>query len=60
VPVPSLPPIVGDLVPPELLNGIIQYAFAGQPGGGPAVPCRQQGRYDFGGEVTQYPHVNDR
>ena len=23
-------------------------------------PCRPQGPYDFGGEVTQYPHVNER
>jgi phospholipid/cholesterol/gamma-HCH transport system substrate-binding protein len=60
VPVPTLPPIVGDLVPPDLLNRVVQYAFAGQPGGGPAPPCRQQGRYDFGGEVTQYPHVNEK
>ncbi|MCW3012790.1 MAG: hypothetical protein JWO90_3194 [Solirubrobacterales bacterium] len=31
--------------------------------GGPATqtaapPCRQQGKFDFGGELTQYPHVN--
>jgi hypothetical protein len=51
---------VGDLIPPELLNNVIQFAFAGQPGGGPAPPCRAQGSYDFGGEVTQYPHVNER
>ena len=23
-----------------------------------APPCRQQGKFDFGGELTQYPHVN--
>ena len=23
----------------------------------PAPPCRQQGKFDFGGEQTQYPHV---
>jgi phospholipid/cholesterol/gamma-HCH transport system substrate-binding protein len=60
VPLPPLPPAVGDLVPAALLQNIIQFAFAGQNGGGPAVPCRLQGRYDFGGEVTQYPHVNER
>jgi virulence factor Mce-like protein len=60
VPALPLPPVVGDLVPPDLLNRVIQYAFAGQPGGGPAAPCRPQGSYDFGGEVTQYPHVNER
>jgi phospholipid/cholesterol/gamma-HCH transport system substrate-binding protein len=57
VPASPLPPIVGDLVPPELLSRVIQYAFAGGPA---APPCRLQDRYDFGGEVTQYPHVNDR
>jgi phospholipid/cholesterol/gamma-HCH transport system substrate-binding protein len=51
---------VGDLISDELLARIVEFAFAGQNGGGPAVPCRLQGRYDFGGEVTQYPHVNDR
>jgi phospholipid/cholesterol/gamma-HCH transport system substrate-binding protein len=56
-----LPPAVGDLIPDELLDRIVQFAFAGQPGvNGPAPPCRLQGRYDFGGEITQYPHVNDR
>jgi hypothetical protein len=60
VPLPPLPPAVGDLVPDTLLQNIIQFAFAGQNGGGPAVPCRLQGRYDFGGVVTQYPHVNAR
>jgi phospholipid/cholesterol/gamma-HCH transport system substrate-binding protein len=60
VPLPPLPPAVGNLVPPELLNRVIQFAFAGNPGNVPAPPCRQQGRFSFGGEVTQYPHVNDR
>jgi phospholipid/cholesterol/gamma-HCH transport system substrate-binding protein len=60
VPAAPLPPIIGNLVPADLLNRINQFAFAGDPGGGPAPPCRLQGRYDFGGEVTQYPHVNDR
>ena len=57
VPAPPLPPSVGDLVPQDLLNRIVQFAFAGQPGvNGPAPPCRLQGRYNFGGELTQYPH----
>jgi phospholipid/cholesterol/gamma-HCH transport system substrate-binding protein len=61
LPAPPLPPSVGDLVPQELLNRIIQFAFAGQPGGNvPAPPCRLQGPYNFGGEITQYPHVNAR
>jgi phospholipid/cholesterol/gamma-HCH transport system substrate-binding protein len=60
VPVPPLPPVIGDLVPDDLLANIQQYAFAGAGSTMPAPPCRLQGKYDFGGEVTQYPHVNDR
>jgi phospholipid/cholesterol/gamma-HCH transport system substrate-binding protein len=60
VPLPPLPPAVGNLVPQDLLNRIILFAFAGNPAHVPAPPCRQQGRFNFGGEVTQYPHVNDR
>jgi phospholipid/cholesterol/gamma-HCH transport system substrate-binding protein len=60
VPLPPLPPAVGDLVPDELLANILEFAFAGAGRAAPAPPCRQQGRYDFGGEVTQYPHVNER
>jgi phospholipid/cholesterol/gamma-HCH transport system substrate-binding protein len=59
VPLPPLPPIVGDLVPPALLANVIQYAFA-PSGSATAPPCRLQGAYDFGGEVTQYPHVNEK
>jgi phospholipid/cholesterol/gamma-HCH transport system substrate-binding protein len=56
-PLPPLPPSVGDLVPTELLNNIVTYAFLGTQRGGAAPPCRLQGKYNFGGEVTQYPHV---
>ncbi len=60
LPVP-LPPPVEELVSQDLLNRIVQFAFAGSPGGdGPAPPCRLQGPYNFGGEITQYPHVNPR
>jgi phospholipid/cholesterol/gamma-HCH transport system substrate-binding protein len=59
-PLPPLPPAVGNLVPPALLNNIIQFAFGGTNGGGAAPPCRPQGPYNFGGEVTQYPHVRAR
>jgi phospholipid/cholesterol/gamma-HCH transport system substrate-binding protein len=60
-PLPPLPPVVGDLVPDDLLNNIVQFAFNGTNGTGvTAPPCRLQGRYDFGGEVTQYPHVRER
>jgi phospholipid/cholesterol/gamma-HCH transport system substrate-binding protein len=61
VPELPLPPAVGELVPQDLLDRIVQFAFAGSPGGdGPAPPCRLQGPYNFGGEITQYPHVNER
>jgi phospholipid/cholesterol/gamma-HCH transport system substrate-binding protein len=61
VPDLPLPPPVAELVPQDLLDRIVEFAFAGSPGGdGPAPPCRLQGPYDFGGEITQYPHVNER
>jgi phospholipid/cholesterol/gamma-HCH transport system substrate-binding protein len=59
VPAVPLPPPLADLVPQDLLDRVIEFAFAGQPGSnGPAPPCRNQGPYNFGGEITQYPHVN--
>jgi virulence factor Mce-like protein len=60
IPLPPLPPAVGDLVPIELLNNIIQFAYGGTNGTAAAPPCRLQSPYDFGGEVTQYPHVRAR
>jgi virulence factor Mce-like protein len=60
LPVP-LPPGTPELVPQDLLDRIVEFAFAGEPGGdGPAPPCRLQGPYNFGGEITQYPHVRAR
>jgi phospholipid/cholesterol/gamma-HCH transport system substrate-binding protein len=60
IPLPPLPPAVGDLIPADLLANIVQFAFNGTNGSGTAPPCRLQGPYDFGGEVTQYPHVRAR
>ncbi len=61
VPALPLPPVLGDLVPQDLLDRVVQFAFSGSAGGaGVAPPCVNQGPYNFGGEVTQYPHVNDR
>jgi phospholipid/cholesterol/gamma-HCH transport system substrate-binding protein len=61
VPLPPLPPILGPvLIPNELLNNIVTYAFLGTQRGGAAVPCRLQGKFNFGGEITQYPHVRER
>ena len=59
-PVPLPVPIPTDLIPAQLLDQIIEFGFAGRPGSQTAVPCRWQGPYTFGGETTQYPHVNER
>jgi phospholipid/cholesterol/gamma-HCH transport system substrate-binding protein len=59
-PVPLPVPIAPGLIPDQLLDQIIEFGFAGRPGSQTAPPCRLQGTYDFGGEVTQYPHVNER
>jgi virulence factor Mce-like protein len=60
VPAVPLPPPFDNLISDELLNNIITYAFNGSQRGGAAPPCRWQGKYDFGGEITQYPHVRAR
>jgi len=61
VPLPPLPPAVGDvLIPDQLLANILEFAFSGAGRAAPAPPCRQQGKYNFGGQITQYPHVNER
>ncbi len=49
------------LIPPDLLDRINRFAFANTPAGTViAPPCRMQGPYNFGGEITQYPHVRAR
>jgi virulence factor Mce-like protein len=60
--VPLTPEQATALIPNELLQRIQEFAFAGQSNGGavPAPPCRKQGPFTFGGETTQYPHVNAR
>ena len=60
VPAVPQPPGTPELVPAELLNRIITYGFGGSPGNVPAGPCRLQGPYNFGGVITQYPHVGER
>jgi phospholipid/cholesterol/gamma-HCH transport system substrate-binding protein len=54
--VPTLGTGLLNLIPTQLRNQIITFAYAG---GGqlPAPPCKQQGPYHQGGVVTQYPHV---
>jgi phospholipid/cholesterol/gamma-HCH transport system substrate-binding protein len=65
VPLPDLPVLDPDtlqeLIPDDLLDRINRFAFADTPAGTViAPPCRSQGRFDFGGEVTQYPHARAR
>ena len=60
VPSVPLPPPADELIPDELLDRIITFGFAGNPSNVPVPPCRLQGPYDFGGEITQYPHVRAR
>jgi phospholipid/cholesterol/gamma-HCH transport system substrate-binding protein len=57
--VPLTPQQAQALIPNDLLARIEQYAFGnGAPQSSLAPPCRKQGDYVFGGETTQYPHVN--
>jgi virulence factor Mce-like protein len=59
--VPLTPEQAEALIPDELLAQIQTFAFGGN--GGPGVvapPCRKQGPFTFGGQTTQYPHVNAR
>ena len=58
--VPLTPEQAEALIPDALLQQIQQYAF-GTPGAGVvAPPCRKQAPFTFGGQTTQYPHVNAR
>jgi phospholipid/cholesterol/gamma-HCH transport system substrate-binding protein len=55
------PTLVPDpaLISPELAANIQKYFFGPTTNGAVAAPaCKQQGKFPFGGEVTQYPHVN--
>jgi phospholipid/cholesterol/gamma-HCH transport system substrate-binding protein len=55
------PTLVADpaLVPPDLQANIQKYFFGPLTNGTvAAAPCKQQPKFPFGGEVTQYPHVN--
>ena len=47
----------GPDLPPELLDRVKTFAFP--PGSNPSLgpPCRQQGKFDFGGRSTQFPQV---
>jgi phospholipid/cholesterol/gamma-HCH transport system substrate-binding protein len=58
-PQPGLPIDPTTLIPPALAQNIQTFFFGTTSGGTVAAPaCRQQGKFPFGGEVAQYPHVN--
>jgi phospholipid/cholesterol/gamma-HCH transport system substrate-binding protein len=57
-PVPSLATDTS-LIPAPLQANIQTFFFGPTTNGAAAAPaCRQQAKFPFGGEVTQYPHVN--
>jgi phospholipid/cholesterol/gamma-HCH transport system substrate-binding protein len=57
-PVPTLAPL-SSLIPSALAANVQTYFFGTTSNGAVAAPaCKQQGKFTFGGEVTQYPHVN--
>jgi phospholipid/cholesterol/gamma-HCH transport system substrate-binding protein len=59
-PQPGLPIDPVSLIPADLAANVQKYFFGPTaPNGAVAAPpCKQQGKFPFGGEVTQYPHVN--
>jgi virulence factor Mce-like protein len=62
-PVPDVENVVGGLyqLPDKLMADILRFAFpSGVPNQGPAPPCRQQPKFPFQGELSQYPHVKSR
>jgi phospholipid/cholesterol/gamma-HCH transport system substrate-binding protein len=71
-PVPVLDPLVNTitpivsqqiqaLVPQSLIDNLNKFVLAQVTGNGGGAPsCRFQGKYNYGGETTQYPHVKAR
>ena len=59
-PQPGLPIDPLSLIPADVAANIQKFFFGPTaPNGAVAAPaCTQQGKFPFGGEVTQYPHVN--
>jgi phospholipid/cholesterol/gamma-HCH transport system substrate-binding protein len=55
-PLPTL--VTNPTLIPLPLAANIQRFFFGVGGTAPSPPCRQQPKFPFGGQVTQYPHVN--
>jgi len=63
VPVPATQNVVDGLyqLPDKLFSDILRFAFPTGPGNvPPAPPCRQQPKFIFQGETSQYPHVKPR
>jgi virulence factor Mce-like protein len=57
-PTPTLVPNPA-LISPDFAANIQKFFFGTLTNGQVAAPaCRQQGKFPFGGEITQYPHVN--
>jgi len=54
--VPTLATGLLSLIPDQLRQQIVQFAYAGQSNL-PAPPCRQQGPFHESAQTTQYPHV---
>ena len=58
-PAPGLPIDPTTLIPADLAANVQKFFFGPETNGQVAAPaCKQQGKFPFGGEVTQYPHVN--
>jgi ABC-type transporter Mla subunit MlaD len=59
-PQPGLPIDPLSLIPADVAANVQKFFFGPTtPNGAVAAPaCTQQGKFPFGGEVTQYPHVN--
>ena len=58
-PQPGLPIDPLSLIPADLAANVQKYFFGTTSNGAVAAPaCKQQAKFPFGGEVTQYPHVN--
>jgi phospholipid/cholesterol/gamma-HCH transport system substrate-binding protein len=48
-------------LPDKLFSDILRFAFPSGPGiTPPAPPCRQQAKFTFQGETSQFPHVKPR
>lgn len=58
---PLLQQQLQQLVPPSLINNLNTFLLTQLSGNGAgAPPCKPQGKYTYGGETTQYPHVKAR